>query len=236
MRTSVIKTLLIVTSVLACCYYHATKPIWVIALALFSVAFIIWDIYTEIGINKKNHGTWFIPMPGVKGAFAKIFIVLGAVVLAGTIYTQYNDLNTRADTIKSFENRIEGMGIDLPFDAYGFAPKIAIEVTDRAIGIMELAEECILLTEELRVRIEGLPEEEAKAIINEAVAPYAQAVDESGAYIEQARNRVFGVIGMILLAEVLWAVARWLYRGYPFLSLHLLQEAVKRRKLERQVI
>ena len=236
MRTSVIKTILIVTSILACCYYHATKPVWVIALALFSTAFLVWDIYTDIGINKKHHGTWYIPMAGVKGIFAKIFIVLGTVVFAGTIYAQYNDLNTRAETLESFEERTEGMGLGLPFDAYGFAPKIAVEMTDRAISIMELAEECILLIEELRVQIEGLPEEEAKAIVNEAVEPYARAVDESGVYIEQARNRIFGLIGMVLLAETLWAIARKLYRGYAFLSLHMLKEVLHERKLRRQLV
>ena len=236
MSTSLVKSLTIVISILLCCVFHPTKPFWIYLIAVGVTAFEVWDVVTEIKLNRKKFGVPYRPMPGLKGMAAKFFLMAGALVFIGAIYSQYNDLGKRAQVLNAYEASMDEMGIDFPTDVLAFAPKMAVELVGTAVDIMDMVTECIEVTEEVRVKIEGLPEEEAKAIVDEAVQPYAAAVDEAGKYIESMRYRLICFFGIILIAEALWAISRKLYRGYAFTTVYMFKELWKERKLRRQVI
>lgn len=232
MSTSLVKTFITSVTILACCVFHPNKPFWIYIVAVGIFGFALWDVITEVKINNKRFGVCYYPMPDARGLLAKVFLVLGAVVLAGTLYTQYSDLPRRGQKLNSINESLEELEMSLPVDILAFAPRVSLDFVDLGVEYMELATDVAKALPVIKEQVEGLPEEEAKKIIDTFVEPYNNAVNDAGSKVLQCRNNHILLFVMFLVAEGLWAVSRKLYRGYAFSIVHDIIELKRRHNTE----
>lgn len=232
MSTSLLKTLIISITTLACCIFHPNKPFWVYILAVGVFGFVLWDVITEVKLNNKRFGVCYYPMPDAKGLLAKVFLMLGAVVLAGTLYTQYSDLPQRGQKLNYINGRMEELGMSCTVDLLAFAPRVSLDFVDLGFEYIELATEVAEALPVIKEQVEGFPEEEAKKIIDAFVEPYNDVVEKADSKILQCRNNHILLLVMLLVAEGLWAVSRKLYRWYAFSIVHDIMELKRRRNME----
>lgn len=230
MKTSLIRTLMISLLIIAACICHPVKPWWVWFLMGLTVSLTILTVITDIKLNKKLFGTWYRPMKGLSGNYAKVFIVLGSAVFFVAIATNYHFGEERNKKLMEISEAVEEYDMVLPIDLIAFAPDVTIELVNTASDIVVLAGE---MAEEVAKFSEDSKDmnEEDKAIKAEAmVDSYKKQLEAIEDRLHETTFDHVFILLLVIITEVLWALARKCYRGYAFTILHDIKEYRRKKK------